>query len=73
MASDSDAIDEHLVIAAFLDLGAGHWVEDLRRRFDPLASSVPAHVALGHRFQTTGDDQRTVLASCLLGRGGSEI
>lgn len=52
MTRDPGAIYAHFVIAAFLDLGAGHWVEDLRRRFDPLAYSVPAHVTLVHPFQT---------------------
>lgn len=52
MTRDPGAIYAHFVIAAFLDLGADQWVEDLRRRFDPLASSVPAHVTLVHPFQT---------------------
>lgn len=51
MTHDPGAVYERLVIAAFLDLGVGHWVEDLRRKFDPLASSVPAHVTLVHPFQ----------------------
>lgn len=39
------------VVAAFLDLTAFPWVEDLSREYDPLAEKVAAHLTLGHPFR----------------------
>lgn len=48
MNSASDVGTDRLVIAAFLDLEADHWLAELRHRFDPLTQQVPAHVTLVH-------------------------
>lgn len=46
---------ERFVIAVFLDLSPDHWVEALRRKFDPLALRVAAHLTLVHPFRAQAE------------------
>lgn len=63
------------VIAIFPRLPEDSWVEQLRRRFDPLAGKVPAHLTLAHPFECamTTTDLRSHIAQMTAGAPGFEL